>query len=121
MRRLAFVILAAALVTTGPALAGAVDVSGDWSLTVNSEQGVIPATLSLKQDGEKLTGTITGGDGGTMPIEGTVKESEITFSFYYGDIPVTMSGTVDGDTVKGSFSAGESGGDWTGTRKPKGH
>jgi len=121
MNRLAFTVLAATLVTTATALTRAVDVSGDWSLTVNSEQGVIPATLSLKRDGEKLTGTITGGEGGTMPIEGTVKENEISFSFYYGDIPVTMYGTVDGDTVKGSFTAGESGGDWTGTRKPKGH
>ena len=74
-------------------------------------------------DGEKLTGSIVG-DAGTIPIEGTAKDGEISFSFYYptgsGDIPVTMTGKVDGDSVKGTYDAGTAGGgDWSGSRVKK--
>ena len=70
---------------------------------------------------EQGTGVIAGGEGGEMPLEGTVKDNEITFSFWYGEIPVTMTGKVDGDTIKGTFDAGgQDGGDWAGKRAPKG-
>jgi len=119
MRTLALVVLAAMLLVAAPAQAA--DIGGDWSITVNSGQGPIPATLTLKVEGEKLTGVITGGEGGEMPLEGTVKDNEFTFSFWYGEIPVTMTGKVDGDTIKGTFDAGgQDGGDWSGKRVPKG-
>jgi len=119
MRSLALLSIVALLVVAAPAEAA--DVSGEWTITVNSSQGPIPATLRLKVEGEKLTGAIVGGEGGEMPLEGTVKDNEITFSFWYGEIPVTMTGKVDGDTIKGTFDAGgQDGGDWAGKRVPKG-
>ncbi len=119
MRTLAVLAIAATLFVAAPAQAA--DVSGEWSITVNASQGPIPATLKLKVEGEKLTGVIAGGEGGEMPLEGTVKDNEITFSFWYGEIPVTMTGKVDGDTIKGTFDAGgQDGGDWAGKRAPKG-
>jgi hypothetical protein len=62
MRTLALLTLAAVLLVAAPAQAA--DISGEWSITVNSGQGPIQATLKLKVEGEKLTGAITGGDGG---------------------------------------------------------
>ena len=119
MRSLALLSIVALLVVAAPAEAA--DVSGEWTITVNSSQGPIPATLRLKVEGEKLTGVIVGREGGEMPLEGTVKDNEISFSFWYGEIPVTMAGKVDGDTIKGTFDAGgQDGGDWAGKRVPKG-
>lgn len=118
MRTFALLSIAALLFVAAPAQAA--DVSGEWSITVNSSQGPIPAVLRLKVEGEKLTGVIAGGDGGEMPLEGTVKDNEISFSFWYGEVPVSMVGKVDGDTIKGTFDAGgQDGGDWTGKRAPK--
>ncbi len=123
MKTLAFVVLGGLGLLAAPLGARAVDVTGDWAITVSTDQGPISATLTIKVDGEKLTGTITG-DVGTIPIEGTAKEGDISFSFYYptgnGDIPVTMTGKVDGDTVKGTYDAGTEGsGDWSGSRVKK--
>ena len=116
----AFVLLSLVALLALAAPVQAVDISGAWSITVNSSQGPIPATLRLTVEGEKLTGVIMGGDGGEMPLEGTVKDNEVAFSFWYGEIPVSMSGKVDGDTIKGTFDAGgQDGGDWSGKRVPK--
>lgn len=119
MRSLALLSIAALFAIGVPAQAA--DVSGEWSITVNSSQGPIPAVLRLTVEGEKLTGVIAGGDGGEMPLEGTVKDNEVTFSFWYGEMPVSMVGKVDGETIKGTFDAGgQDGGDWSGKRVPKG-
>lgn len=105
------------LFVSAPAFTAGVD--GEWSITVYSSQGPIPALLKLKVEGEKLTGTILG-EGSEMPLEGTVKDNEVSFSFWYGEIPVSMSGKVDGDSIKGYFDAGgQDGGEWSGTRAPK--
>jgi hypothetical protein len=123
MKTLAFVILGGLALVAAPLGARAVDVSGDWAITANTEQGPISGTLTLKVDGEKLTGTLVV-DAGTIPIEGTVKDGEVSFSLSYptdsGDIPVTMTGKVDGDSIKGTYDAGaQGGGDWSGSRVKK--
>jgi hypothetical protein len=123
MKTLAFVILGGLALVSAPLGARAVDVTGDWAITASTEQGPISGTLTLKVDGEKLTGTLVV-DAGTIPIEGTVKDGEVSFSLNYptdnGDIPVTMTGKVDGDTIKGTYDAGpQGGGDWSGSRVKK--
>ena len=118
MRTLVLLSIVGLALVAAPAQAA--DVSGEWTITVNSSQGPIPAVLKFKVEGEKLTGVIAGGDGGEMPLEGTVKDDEVSFSFWYGEIPVSMVGKVDGDTIKGTFDAGgQDGGDWGGKRAPK--
>ena len=47
-------------------------VAGDWDLSINGPEGVITATATLKQDGEKVTGSITSPQG-TVELTGTVK------------------------------------------------
>jgi len=123
MRTLTFVMFGVLALVAAPVVARAVDVSGDWAITANTEQGPISGTLTLEVDGEKLTGTLVV-DMGALPIEGTVKDGEVSFSLSYptdsGDIPVTMTGKVDGDTIKGNYDAGpQGGGDWSGSRVKK--
>jgi hypothetical protein len=82
------------------------DVSGTWKWSQEGPGGQIEFVLKLKQDGEKLTGTITGFQGEETPIEeGKVKEGAISFKVTrdFGGRPfvTTYTGKVSGKTLKG--------------------
>lgn len=98
------------------------DVSGAWSLTVETGQGTGTPSVTFKQDGEALTGTYSSQFFGEQPVKGTVKGNGITFGFTAtlegNAIPVTFTGTVDGDAMKGDIAFGDfGGGTFTGKRK----
>ena len=105
-----------------PSHAQALDVSGEWAVSVNTDNGQVAATLVLKQDGEKITGSIRS-DMGESVIEGTMKEKTLSFAFAFpapdgSNMTVTMTGTVDGTSIKGSYDAGGMmAGEWTATKK----
>jgi hypothetical protein len=104
-----------------PAAQG-INVSGEWAITVNTDGGPIPATLVLKQEGEKVTGSIRS-EQGELQLEGTMKEKTLSFSFVYpapdgSNLTITMSGTVEGDEIKGTADFGGMGsGDWSAKKK----
>lgn len=116
-RRRFSVALATLVVTAAIALqAQKIDVTGDWVFTVETGAGSGSPAVTLKQDGEKLTGTYSG-QLGNAPLTGTVKGTAIQFSFN-GEIQgqafdVNYEGTVDGATMKGSMSG--AGGQLSGT------
>ena len=123
MRKLVLLMCAVVLVLAVPARASAqaLDVSGEWAMTVNTDNGQIPVTLVLKQEGERVTGTIRS-DMGEQVLVGTLKEKTLTFAFPFAtpdgtSMTVTMTGTVDGTSMKGSFDAGGMSGEWTATKK----
>src|SRR5262249_4277965 len=111
MKRLvcALSALVCALILSASATAQSPDVTGDWDVTINSPQGARTGQLSLKQDGEKLTGKIKSQRGET-PLEGEVKGKEIKFKyavkFRDEDLVITMSGGVAGDAIKGAAVLG---------------
>src|SRR3954469_24139766 len=54
--------------------------SGDWKWSITTQNGdTFESTAKLKQEGEKLTGTINGRFGESEITEGTVKGNEVTF------------------------------------------
>ena len=124
MKKLVLLMCAVALVLAlpGRSSAQALDVSGEWAMTVNTDNGQIPVTLVLKQEGEKVTGTIRS-EMGEQVLEGTMKEKTLSFAFPYAtpdgtSMTVTMTGIVDGTSIKGSFDAGGMmTGEWTATKK----
>ncbi len=85
----AFTLLATSLV--------AADVSGKWSAQVPGRNGETREQIfNLKADGEKLTGTVSGGQGGDAPIaEGKVAGDSISF---------TMTREVNGNTMKFNYT-----------------
>ena len=104
--------------------AGAADLSGTWAFSVNLEGGPqnVPQTFVFKQEGEKLTGTQSGGSS-EPTVTGSVKGNKVVFSVegknrsgepykntYTGTIesPTKMTGTVE-------FPKGP--GKWTATKK----
>jgi hypothetical protein len=120
-RVLAVVVFAIGLLVPARLLAQAVNVTGDWAFTVNTDQGAGNPTLTFKQDGEKLTGKYVG-QLGAADLTGTVKGSAIHFTFTLDvqgqSAPVTYDGTIEKDTMKGKMDiAGMVNGTFTATKK----
>jgi len=102
--------------------AGGMNITGDWSVTVETSAGSGNPSFSFKQEGEKLTGMYKGqlGEG---PLTGTVKGADISFSVKVNaqgqDLTIVYTGKVEGkDSMKGKVVLGELGeGTFTGKRK----
>ena len=89
------------------------DVAGTWNITVDIGGNTGTPSVTLKQDGEKLTGTYSSQVFGEQKVTGTIKGNAITFEFTASlegnAVKVTYSGTVDKATMKGKVSLGELG------------
>lgn len=98
----------------------AADVSGEWNFTMPTPQGEMGALLTLKADGETLTGTFDF-EGRKLEISnGTVKGNELKFTVKRerpsgGTMVYEMTGTVDGDSIKGTTKTVMDGQDATST------
>lgn len=119
MRRVLTTALAAAAFV-GPAMAADANVTGQWTMTVETAQGGGNPTFNLKQEGAKVTGTYKG-QLGEAPVTGTVAGNNVTLSYKLSvqgfDLEVTYSGTVEGDTMSGKVSLGQLGeGTFTGKK-----
>ena len=133
MKRRTFCVLAALSLTVvatgfiGSARAADAAAAGTWvwSFTPPNGGDEIKITLKLKQEADKLTGTITGRDGTESAIkDGKVKDGEVTFKVERernGNVFVqNYKGKVDGDTIKGNitmtFNGEERSRDWEAKR-----
>jgi hypothetical protein len=115
------VSLAAAAAFAGSvALAADANVTGEWTMTVETQQGSGTPTFNLKQEGTTVTGTYKG-QLGEAPVTGTVTGRVIKLVYKVNaqgmDLTVTYAGTVDGDTMKGKVILGDFGeGTFTGKK-----
>ena len=111
----------AAMAASAPQAGGA-NVTGDWSVTVETSAGSGNPSFTFKQEGEKLTGMYKGqlGEG---PLTGTVKGADINFTIKVNaqgqDLTIVYTGKVESkDSMKGKVVLGELGeGTFTGKRK----
>jgi len=96
------------------------DVTGAWSVTVETEGGSGNPSFTFKQEGEKLTGKYKGLFG-EFDVTGSVKGDKIEFSFKAtGQVEgvITYAGTTDGKTMKGKVNlAGIGEGTFTGKKQ----
>ena len=99
-----------------------VDVTGTWTFTVQTSAGSGTPAITLKQDGEKLTGHYSG-QLGEADLTGTVKGQDIVFSFTVDAqgtaLKNTYTGTIEGkDSLKGTVDiAGLATGTFTAKRQ----
>jgi hypothetical protein len=108
------------LVFAAVAGAQATKITGKWTMTTEGGQrGPQTATLTLAQDGGKISGTMTGGRGDT-PVTGTVDGNKVTMTVTRttpnGDVTNTYTGTIDGDSMKGTVHMGQGDRNWSATR-----
>jgi hypothetical protein len=105
------------------------NVSGTWSLTVNltgsgNEKQELTATLNLRQETDRLTGSLAGQLGSGAIVNGSITGSDVNFT-----VPITLpapasqttdaifTGTVSGNQMSGSVQVvGRGAGTFTATR-----
>jgi hypothetical protein len=92
-----------------------VDVTGKWTFTVATDAGSGTPTVTLKQQGDSVTGHYSSQVFGEVPFKGTIKNGKIVFSFASSvqgtNVNVTYSGTVESaDAMKGTVDFGGLGG-----------
>ena len=93
----------------------AADVTGKWTAQVAGRDGQTrEQTFTLKADGEKLTGTVSGMKAAPTEIkDGTAKGDDIAFtvvrSFQGQEVKILYKGKVSGDEIK--FTSQREGGE----------
>jgi hypothetical protein len=120
MNRVKFVVAAAVVAFAAPAFAQT-NVTGDWEVTINSPQGASTSRVTLKQDGDKVSGKFKS-PAGELPFDGgTVTGNELKFVFtvdFQGNpLPITLTGKIDGGAIVGKADfGGFAEGDWSGKK-----
>ena len=119
MFRFFSLILAFGLMLTAGASAQS-SVTGAWDLSINGPEGAITAVANLKQDGEKVTGSIESPQG-TAELNGTMKGNALNISFTIagpnGSLDIKVNGEVDGASMKGIIDFGMGMADFTAKKK----
>jgi len=91
------------------AAAAKVDVTGVWDMSVETPNGTIENVATLKQEGEKLTGTLAS-QMGEIGMEGTVVGNEIKWVLNIDmggqQVSIAFAGKIDGETMAGVFEMG---------------
>ena len=111
-RSAAFVVCLGLLWAAGAgSLSARADVAGDWNMAYTTRGGVkMASTLTLKMEGEKLTGTISSPRGTIALDEVSVTGDAIAFAIIrvgFGDkIRIDYTGTVKHDTMTLTMKAG---------------
>jgi hypothetical protein len=105
------VFVAAALVGLLVAVASAANIDGKWKSEFTTPNGdTRTTTYTLKADGDKLTGTVSGRNGETAITEGKISGDEISFvvvrNFRGEERKLQYKGTVSGDEIKLSVTFG---------------
>ena len=131
MRNLVLASLFAAAVAfvpaSGAAQSGAapakIDLTGKWTFTVTTDLGTGTPTVTIKQQGDSISGHYSSQTLGEVDFTGTAKDQKFSFSFKTDvqgtALNVTYAGTIDSaDAVKGTVTfAGMGGGSFTGKRQ----
>jgi hypothetical protein len=89
----------------------AADATGKWSFETQGRNGPTTQTLSLKQDGGSLTGTLAGGRGGETQItDGKVDGDHVSFNvvreFRGNQMTIKYTGVISGDEMKLTIDTG---------------
>jgi len=93
---------------TRPPQSGAVNVTGTWNLSIESPDGPVPVTSTLRQEGASVTGSLSSSHGAGEIIEGSVSGNELRLRvrFTTGDRvrEASFRGTVTGSGIKGTVN-----------------
>lgn len=84
------------------------DATGTWKWSVERNGQTFESTLKLKQDGDKLTGSMLGRQGNETAIEDTKVEGEtvsfkVVREFNGNKMTQKFKAKVSGDTLKGTI------------------
>jgi hypothetical protein len=93
------------------------NVAGSWEMTVQKKKGGIQIwTLTLKQNGEQLTGVINS-EGGDLPVTGTIKGQSFNLSAKRFGVTVEFHAVLNADTMTGEMRVLTISRQWTSKRR----
>src|SRR5262245_20411251 len=122
------VVVAVAIVGWVGVAQGAEDPTGTWKWSAKIGENTFEATLKLKLQGDKLTGTLGGGQSKTeTPItDASFKDGKVGFTVVRErdgqKVTIKYSGALSGDTITGKSEREGAGGqkqttDWVAKRQ----
>lgn len=115
MKKLLYVC-AALVLAFSAAKVQAADITGSWKGEITTpDGGTMPVAYTLKQDGDKLTGTTQGPQGDSMEIaDGKIDGNKISFKISINGMTIVNEGTLSesGDEIK--LTTKSEGGDFPG-------
>ncbi len=97
-------------------------VAGTFQLTVTTQMGTQTPTLTLKEDGGAVSGTLAGEMIGTSEFSGGTAEGntatfDVTIQAMGQEIKLSCNCTVDGDSISGKMGTPMGDADFTGQRE----
>jgi len=112
------VVAAATPATPATAVAAPVNLSGEWDAVADANGQPFPFALTLKVDGEKVTGGSSSQLGESTIKEGSWKDGKLVFQLEGQNGTISMSATVVDGKLTGEFDyAGQLSGKWVAVRK----
>ena len=98
--------------------AAADEISGEWDAVADAQGQAFPFTLTLKVEGEKVTGTSNSQLGTSSISTGTWKDGKLSFVLEGGSGQITMAATIVEGKLSGDFDfAGQMSGKWVAQKK----
>ena len=95
-----------------------VNLSGEWDATADANGQPFPFSLTLKVDGEKVSGSSSSQLGESNITSGSWKDGKLSFQLESTSGVVTMSATVIDGKLSGEFDyAGQLQGKWVAVKK----
>jgi len=96
-------------------------IEGTYKVTADTPMGKMESTLTLKTDGDSLSGSMSSGMMGTIEfsngkVDGTSFSFNMTMKGPMGKMEMTTSGTVDGDNISGEVKTMMGNSSYTGVR-----
>ena len=88
-------------------VAGAQGVAGTWDASVTTPNGAGNPTLTFVVKGDSVTGTVKRPTGEVVPLKGTIKGKDLTYTYTIlvnsQSVPVTVKAKVAGDSLSGTM------------------
>jgi len=105
--------------------AAAQSIAGTWDASVTTPNGGGKPTLTFVVKGDSVTGTVKRQTGEVVPLKGTIKGKDLTYTYTITQdaqtIPVIVKAKVAGDSLSGTmdFASGQMTGEIKAKRQPK--
>ena len=107
MKRSILYVAASMLLVSGGALAQGKSVAGIWNASVTTPNGGGNPTLTFAVKGDSVTGTVKRPTGEVVPLRGTIKGSDLTYTYTISSdgqaVPVTVKAKIKGDSLSGTM------------------
>ena len=102
-----FYVVAGLLLVSGSAVVQGKSVAGIWNASVTTPNGGGNPTLTFAVKGDSVTGTVKRPTGEVVPLKGTIKGSDLTYTYTITNdgqpVPVTVKAKVVGDSLSGTM------------------